>query len=339
MRKTAGIIAAVAIAASALIAAPAHADVPTITAGGSSFSAGMFTTCAANYTDAKVTYTGSSSGTGRTNYMAGTFDFAGSDGAFGATEKQPAAADFRYIPVVGGPIAIAYNLAAVPSLRLDATTIGAIFLGKIKTWNDPAIAALNPGAKLPASAITPEYRSDKSGTNGNFSGYLAKNKIDGWVGDQTWTNATKSTTPAGTGNASSSGVVQSLKSTVGAIGYVDLKDAVSGGLKVAAVKNASGQFLLPSAAAAAKFLANQPVGANGLVTIDWAKPVPGGYNASLITYAIVNTGAAAKNGAAVRSFIQYTLNTCVPANAAKLGYVALAGGQATKAKALALLIK
>ena len=113
MRKTAGIIAAVAIAASALIAAPAHADVPTITAGGSSFSAGMFTTCAANYTDAKVTYTGSSSGTGRTNYMAGTFDFAGSDGAFAAPakEKQPAASDFRYIPV-----AVSYTHLTLPTI-------------------------------------------------------------------------------------------------------------------------------------------------------------------------------------------------------------------------------
>jgi phosphate transport system substrate-binding protein len=338
MRKTAGILAAVAIAASALIAAPANADVPTITTGGSSFSAGMFTTCAANYTDAKVTYTSSSSGTGRTNYMNGTFDFAGSDGAFGATENQPAAANFRYIPVVGGPIAIVYNLAAVPSLRLDAATIGKIFLGQIKTWNDPAIAALNPTAKLPASAITPEYRSDKSGTNGNFAGYLAKNTT-GWVNDQTWTNATKMTTPAGNGNSGSSAVVQSMKATAGAIGYVDLKDAVSGGLKVAAVKNAAGQFLLPTAAAASKFLANMPVADNGFVTIDWAKSVPGGYNASLITYAIVNTGAAKANGPAVKSFIQYVLNTCVPANAAKLGYVALSGGQATKAKALALLIK
>lgn len=339
MRKTAGIIAAVAIAASALIAAPAHADAPVITAGGSSFSAGLFTTCAANYTDAKVTYTGSSSGTGRTNYMSGTFDFAGSDGAFGATEKQPAAADFRYIPVTGGPIAIAFNLDGVASLRLDAATTGAIFLGKIKTWNDAAIAALNPGVKLPATAITPQYRSDKSGTNGNFSGYLAANKVAGWVADQTWTNATKSTTPAGTGVAGSAGIVANLKSTAGSIGYVDLKDAKSGALKVAALKNAGGQFVLPSAAAASVFLANQPVSPNGFVKIDWAKSVPGGYNASLITYAIVNTGKARAKGAAVKAFMQYVLKTCVPANAANLGYVALSGGQATTAQSLLNLIK
>ena len=339
MRKTAGIIAAVAIAASAFIAVPAHADAPVITAGGSSFSAGLFTTCAANYTDAKVTYTGSSSGTGRTNYMSGTFDFAGSDGAFGATEKQPAAADFRYIPVTGGPIAIAFNLDGVASLRLDAATTGAIFLGKIKTWDDAAIAALNPGVKLPATAITPQYRSDKSGTNGNFTGYLAANKVAGWVADQTWTNATKSTTPAGTGATASSGVVGNVKANENSIGYVDLKDALSSRLKYASLKNAAGQFVKPTTSGSAKFLSGQSIGADGFVTLDWAKKIKGGYNASLITYAIVNTGAASKNGTAVKDFINYTLKTCVPANATKLGYVSLTGAISAKAKALAASIK
>jgi len=338
MRKTAGILAAVAIAASAFVAAPASAAPVTITAGGSSFSAGIFTTCAANYTNANVTYTASSSGTGRTNFTNGSFDFAGSDSAYGNSDAKPSS-DYRYIPVVGGPIAIVYNLSSVPNLRLDAATVGKIFMGTVTTWNDPAIAALNKGVKLPATAITPMYRSTKSGTNGNFSGYLKANGAAGWAADQTWTNATGAATPAGTGAADSAGVISNVQGTSGAVGYVDLKDATTSHLKVAALKNAKGQFLKPTAAAAAKFLGNQPVAANGLVTIDWAKKVAGGYNASLVTYAIVNTGSATSNGAAVKGFIQYVLNTCVPANAARLGYVALKGGQATKAKALALLIK
>jgi phosphate transport system substrate-binding protein len=338
MRKTAGILAAVAIAASAFVAAPAQATPVTITAGGSSFSAGMFTTCAANYTDANVTYTSSSSGTGRTNFANGSFDFAGSDSAYGNSDTKPSS-DYRYIPVVGGPIAIVYNLASVPNLRLDAVTVGKIFKGTVTTWNDPAIAALNKGVKLPSTAITPMYRSTKSGTNGNFSGYLKANGAAGWTQDQTWTNATGQGTPAGTGGADSTAVVSNVQGTAGAVGYVDLKDATTSHLKVAALMNAKGQFLKPTSAAAAKFLSNQPVGANGIVSIDWAKPVPGGYNASLVTYAIVNTGTATGKGAAVRAFINYVLNTCVPANAARLGYVALSGGQATKAKALAKLIK
>jgi phosphate transport system substrate-binding protein len=339
MRKTAGILAAVAIAATALIASPANATTPTITSGGSSFSAGMFSTCAANYTNASVTYTSSDSGTGRTNFNNGTFDFAGSDSAFGGSDAQPTAGTYKYIPVVGGPIAIVYNVSAVPALRLDSATVGKIWMGTITKWNDPAIVALNKGAKLPSTDINPYYRSSASGTNDNFSGYLKANGAAGWSKNKAWATATGMSTPAGTGVATSALVVSGVKDNAGSIGYVDLKDAISGGLKVAALKNAAGQFLKPTSASAAKFLSSQPVAANGLVTINWAKKIAGGYNASLITYALVNTGSATSNGAAVKGFIQYVLNTCVPANAPRLGYVALSGGQAAKARALALLIK
>jgi len=335
MRKTAGILAAAAIAASALIAAPAHADSTTLASGGSSFSAKMFTTCAASYTDAAVTYTSSSSGTGRTNFANGTFDFAGSDGAFAATDKFPAGT--AYVPVLGGPISFIYNVDGVKNLRLDAATIGKIFLGTIKTWDDAAIKKLNPGVKLPSVAITPEYRNAKSGTNGNMSGYLAANTT-GWKADQTWTVATGMATPAGNGGATSANVVANVKATANSIGYVDLADAVAAGLPYASVKNSAGQFVKPTTAAAAKFLAGQTVESNGFITIDWAKKVPGGYNASLITYAVVDT-AAAKKGAAVKGFLTYVLNSCVPANATKLGYVSLTGAISAKAKAVVASIK
>jgi phosphate transport system substrate-binding protein len=334
MRKTAGILAAVAVAASALVAAPAHAA-DTLTAGGSSFSAKMFTTCAANYTADTVTYTASSSGTGRSNFANGTFDFAGSDGAFAATDSKPAGT--AYVPVLGGPIAFIYNVAGVKNLRLDAATIGAIFLGKIKTWDDAAIKKLNPGVKLPSAAITPEYRASKSGTNGNMSGYLAANTT-GWKADQTWTVATGAATPAGVGGATSANVVANTAATANSIGYVDLADAVASGLSYASVKNAAGQFVKPTTAAAAKFLAGQTIGDNGFVTIDWAKKVPGGYNASLITYAVVDT-ATAKKGAATKAFLNYVLSSCVPANATKLGYVSLTGAISAKAKAVVASIK
>ena len=337
MRKTAGIIATLALAGSALLAAPAQAADVTITAGGSSFSGGMFTTCANNYTAAKVTYTSSSSGAGRTNFVNGTYDFAGSDGAFGAADTKPAGS-FVYVPVLGGPIALIFNVPGVNNLKLDAATIGGIFGGSITKWNDPAIKKLNKTAKLPAAAIVPMYRNTKSGTNDNFSGYLTSNKAAGWSKNQDWALATGKATPAGTGAAASSGVVANVQNNQNSIGYVDLKDALSSRLPYAAVKNAAGQFVKPTTAGAAKFLAGQSIGDNGFVTIDWAKKVPGGYNASLITYAVVSTSSSAK-GAAVQSFINYTLKTCVPANAAKLGYVSLTGAISAKAKALAATIK
>jgi phosphate transport system substrate-binding protein len=231
-----------------------------------------------------------------------------------------------------------FNVAGVNNLRLDATTIGAIFQGTISKWNDPAIAKLNPGVKLPATTITPEYRGSKSGTNGNFSGYLVANKATGWTADQTWTTATGKATPAGVGGATSANVVSNVKSTANSIGYVDLADAVAAGLPYATVKNAAGQFVKPTTAGAAKFLAGQPVNDNGTVAIDWAKNVPGGYNASVITYAIVPTSTST-NGAAVKSFINYVISTCVPANAAKLGYVSLTGAISAKAKAVVATIK
>jgi phosphate transport system substrate-binding protein len=335
MRKTAGILAAAAVVASALIAAPAHADT-TLTSGGSSFSAKMFTTCAANYTNAAVTYTGSSSGTGRTNFANGTFDFAGSDGTFAATDSKPAGT--AYVPVLGGPIAIIYNVDGVNNLRLDAPTIAAIFLGKITKWNDTAIAKLNPGVKLPAATITPEYRNAKSGTNGNFSGYLAANSSIGWKADQTWTTATGAATPAGNGGATSANVVANTKATANSIGYVDLADAVASGIPYASVKNAAGQFVKPTTAAAAKFLAGQTVNADGSVTINWAQKVAGGYNPSVITYAVVDT-TGAKKGADVKAFLNYVVTSCVPANATKLGYVALTGAISAKAKAVIASIK
>lgn len=337
MRKIAGLIAGVAIAATALVAAPAHADSVSLTSGGSSFSAKMFTTCAANYSAANVTYTSSSSGTGRTNFANGTFDFAGSDGAYAATDTKPKGT-YAYVPVLGGPLAIIFNVPGVSNLRLDATTIGAIFMGTITKWNDTAIAKLNPGVKLPADAITPEWRNAKSGTNGNFSGYLVANHAAGWVADQTWTNATGKATPAGIGGATSANVVSNVKATTDSIGYVDLADAVAAGLPYAQVKNAAGQFVKPTTAGAAKFLAGQTVNADGTVAIDWAKNVPGGYNASVITYAIVPTSTST-NGAAIKSFINYVITSCVPANASRLGYVSLTGAISAKAKANVALIK
>jgi len=333
MRKTAGIIAAVALTISALVAAPAHAAA-TITAGGSSFSAGMFSTCAAG---SSVTYTASSSGTGKTNFANGQFDFAGTDAVYAANETKPKG-DFTYVPVLGGPIAIIFNVPGVHNLRLDATTIGKIFQGTITNWNDKALVKLNKGVKLPAQAITPEYRNSKSGTNGNFSGYLAANKAAGWTADQTWSTATGKATPAGTGAATSALVVANVKNTAYSVGYVDLKDAMSSNVNYAAVKNAVGQFIKPTPAASAKFLAKQAVNADGSVAINWAQKVPGGYNPSLITYAIVNTSTS-KNGAEVKNFLTTVINNCVPANARALGYVQLTGAILAKAKSQIGLIK
>ena len=126
----------------------------------------------------QVVYSGVGSGQGITDFTAGTVDFAGSDAALDPSQGQMAAATKECgspaldIPMVTGPVAVAFNVKGVTDLTLTPSVIAQIFKGKIKTWNDPAIAALNKGASLPSSNITVFFRSDESGTTQNFETYL-----------------------------------------------------------------------------------------------------------------------------------------------------------------------
>jgi phosphate transport system substrate-binding protein len=390
MRKTAGIIAALAIAATALVAAPASATTADIAGGGSSFAADLWTNCATNYSaigsNPTVSYSSSSSGTGRTGFVNGTFDFAGSDSDFGSSDTKPSG-NYAFVPVAGGPIAIIYNLTydtvtrnnkgvviktvttRVTSLKLDAATIGKIYKGQITKWNDNAIKDQNPtlAAKLPNLTINAVYRNTKSGTNGNFSGWLDAN-WSGWpVADQTWTTATGDDSPAGTGASSSSVVISKVTAADanGTIGYADLKDTMGANyagtttaVKSAYVLNAHGQYLLPTANAAAAFLKTGTIDqATGLVSLNWAADVAGGYNASLFTYALVHVGVktahvvpkkpttytidgpASTNGAKVKDFINYTVNTCVPSWGKAHGFVPVTGDVLKVAKAKIEVIK
>src|SRR3984885_13204123 len=167
-----------------------------------------------------VNYGGGGSGAGRTALYAGTVQFAGSDSPIPSKEASevPAGKTVLYFPVQIGPIAIAYNLSGVTGLKLDAPTLAKIFQGQIKTWDDPAIKALNPGLSLPSTAITLAVRSDGSGTTANFTQYLVDAAGSGWTLGTGSTVKWPSTARAGDGG---SGVAQIIKSTAGAIGYVD----------------------------------------------------------------------------------------------------------------------
>lgn len=337
MRKTSGLLATVAILGSALVAGPAAQAAPVaITGGGSSFAAGIITTCAAAYTENTVTYTASSSGTGRSNFANGSINFAGSDAAYNPTDKKPSG--FVYVPIIGGPVAIMFNVAGVKNLNLDATTVGAIFSGKITKWNDPAIKKLNPKAALPDATINVNYRSSNSGTTQNVANYLFQNKATGWSVSQSWATASGQTTPVGAGAATSAALADKVASTANSIGYADLVDIKKKNLTTAALRNGAGQFVQPTAQAAAKYLAAQAVDVKGkgIVTIDFTKKVPGAYNLSILTYMIAPTDASDTTKAlAVKDFANYIVKSCAPAKAADLGYVALTG--ALKSSALMLI--
>ena len=195
-----------------------------------------------------VNYGGGGSGKGRTDLSAGTVQYAGSDSPIPSKEASNfTGKTILYFPVQIGPITLAYNLSGVSNLKLDPTTIAGIFSGKIKTWNDPAIKADNSGVSLPSTAITLAVRSDSSGTTQNFTQFLVDSAPSAWSLGTSSTIKWPSAAHAASGN---SGVAQVVKSTPGAIGYVDYATAKASSLTFASVKNKAGAYIAPSAASA-----------------------------------------------------------------------------------------
>ena len=225
-----------------------------------------------------VNYSGVGSGTGRNNLAAGTVNFAGSDSPIPASEE----ASFHgrkvlYFPVLIGPITMAYNLSGVSDLKLTPEVIAGIFEGKITNWNNSAIAAANPGVHLPSEPITLAVRSDSSGTTQNFTLFLQKAAGSAWTLGSNSTIKWPAAAHAGSGNG---GVAQIIKSTPGAIGYVDYSDAKASGLTFASVKNADGHFVAPSIQGASASAAGVSVAPNLTFHAVWGK----GADAYPITY-------------------------------------------------------
>jgi phosphate transport system substrate-binding protein len=194
-----------------------------------------------------VNYQPVGSGAGVAQLAAGTSDFGASDPALTpadrATFKKGAPVQ---IPMAFGAITVSYNLSGVPKgLKLDGATIADIFLGKIKSWNDPAIAKLNPGAKLPSSAITVVHRSDESGTTKGFTKFLSAYSTE-WASKVGADKTVK--WPTGTGAKGNDGVAAAVKQQSGSIGYVEEAFALQNNFTTAAVKNKSGAFVAPTLA-------------------------------------------------------------------------------------------
>ncbi|MBX3285073.1 MAG: phosphate ABC transporter substrate-binding protein PstS [Actinobacteria bacterium] len=191
-----------------------------------------------------ITYTKSGSSDGKKGLADQTLDFAGTDSPI-KDEEKPNFGDreMLYFPLVGGPIAVAYNLEGVDSLNLTPDVVAKIFQVEITSWDDPEIAADNPDVELPSTPITVVHRSDGSGTTKNFTKYLTKAAPDTWKLDSgeevEWDPKTQ-------GAEKSTGVTSVVASTDGAVGYADLSDAAKEDLSVAAIGNSSGDFIAPS---------------------------------------------------------------------------------------------
>jgi phosphate transport system substrate-binding protein len=279
---------------------------------------------------ATITYNGTGSGAGVSNFIAKQDDFAGSDSALNPTANEVAKATAACgspaldLPMVTGPIAVAYKVNGLTDLILTPKVITQIFLGKITTWDDPQIKALNSGATLPSTKITVFYRSDSSGTTQNFEKYLAANDPTDFT--STPDKDSSKAGFAGQGKTGSQGVQQAISSTDGAIGYVEWSYAVSGNLDTAKVDNGGGAVELNAdtagaAVAAAKVASNG--GADLTLKLDYATKAPGAYPIILVTYEIVcSKYADASVGSLVKSFLTYTAGAG-QASLKDLGYAPL----------------
>ncbi|RFP60343.1 phosphate ABC transporter substrate-binding protein PstS [Luteimonas weifangensis] len=224
----------------------ANAQAADVTGAGASFIYPVMSKWSADYAKAtgkQVNYQSIGSGGGIAQIKAGTVDFGSSDAPL--KPEELAQAGLAQFPSVIGGVVPVLNVPGVPSgaLKLDGPLLADIFLGKIKLWNDPRIVALNGGVQLPAKKITVVHRSDGSGTTFNFVNYLSKVSSD-WkakVGEGTsvkW--------PTGIGGKGNEGVAAYVKQINGGIGYVELSYALQNKMTYARLKNAAGNYVLPS---------------------------------------------------------------------------------------------
>lgn len=195
-----------------------------------------------------VNYGGGGSGKGRQDLADMVVDFAGTDSPYkDADLAKVKGGEVLYFPILLGPITVSYNVPGVDKLQLSADTVAKIFQREIKNWNDKAVSADNPGVKLPDLNIVVARRADGSGTTQNFTEFLSSAAKGSWKLKSGSTVEWPSDTQAGQGNG---GVAQIVKSTKGAIGYVDLSDAKASGLRFASIKNQAGKFVDPTTAGA-----------------------------------------------------------------------------------------
>jgi phosphate transport system substrate-binding protein len=306
---------------------------------GASFPAPLyqrwFSDLTQQYPKVRINYQSVGSGAGVQQFTAGTVDFGASDTAMKDEEIQKvgdAKGGVLLLPMTAGSIVLAYNLPEVTGeLKLPRQVYTDILLGKIKTWNDPAIAKANPGVQLPNQNITVVHRSDGSGTTAVFTQHLSaispewKSKVGN---DKTvqW--------PTGVGAKGNEGVTAQLQQTKGAIGYVEYGYAKNNNLKFASLENKSGKFVAPSDESASKTLESVELPENFRAFITDPEG-PDSYPVVTYTWLLVHKNYPDPDKAkAVEAMVEYGLTEGQKV-APTLGYVPLPKNVAEKVAAAA----
>ena len=283
-----------------------------LTGGGATFPMPLILKWADEYynkTDnkVKVNYGGGGSGAGITQIKDKHVDFAGTDAPLSANDSTTYG--LVHIPETLGAVVVAYNEPGLQDLRLDGSTLAKIFMKNITTWNDPAIATLNPGVTLPTDSITTVVRSDSSGTTFVFSGYLALvssefTALYGQGKSVSW--------PGAIGASGNPGVTQTIKTTSHSIGYIELAYAIANDVPFAELKTHDGNFLSASleTTSAAASGATLPAGDG-----DWSQvsilnaPGANAYPIASFTYILIYrelyNGESKMNKTAARSLVDF----------------------------------
>jgi phosphate transport system substrate-binding protein len=309
-----------------LAAGASIATAQKINAGGASFPDPVYEKWFSLYHTAnknvEINYTANGSGGGVNGVTNGTFDFGASDMPMTDAELAAASkAKVLHFPTVLGGVVVVYNIPGVTQdLKFSGETIANIYLGKVKKWNDPAIAADNAGVKLPNEEIVPVHRTDSSGTTFIFTDYLSKLSPD-W---KSKVGAGKAVQwPASSlGGAQSAGVTGLVKQTPFSIGYVELTFAIQNKMGFGLIKNASGQFVKASLQSVSDSAAGVTMPDDFRVSITNASG-KNAYPISSFTWMLIPTNIPdAAKAKTIHAFLRWML-TAGQAEAQKLDYAPL----------------
>jgi phosphate transport system substrate-binding protein len=289
-----------------LVVGPAGASAFSLSGAGSTLLAPLESKWAEDfqhrYSDT-VTYAAVGSGAGIAQVSARTVDFGASDAPLTPTQAEKCKECIQ-IPWALTATGIAFHLEGVKKLNLSGPVLAEIYLGKISSWNDPKIAKLNKGVKLPNLKITPVFRSDGSGDTYAFTDFLSRIS-------STWKkqvgNATTVSFPAGVGGKGNDGITAVVSSTNGSLGYISASYIIAHGLGAAALQNAAGKFVLPNLGAikeAAKVVKHVPA-SNEMHIVNPPKSLKGAYPLSTFTYCIVPKTSGQKG--AIASWVYYAM--------------------------------
>jgi phosphate transport system substrate-binding protein len=301
--------ALLALAGAAAIAAGVSAQNMTINGAGATFPAPIYTKWFDEYnkmhSNVRINYQPVGSGAGVRQITAGTVFFGASDGPMTNDQLLAAPGKILHFPTVMGGVVPVYHINGVTTqLKFTGQVLADIFLGKITTWNNPAIAALNPGVTLPSTAITVVHRAEGSGTTYIWVDYLSKvsPEFKSKVGVNTAVNW-----PVGLGGQGSDGVTGLVQQTPGALGYVELNYAIQNKLGYGSVKNMAGEFVSASLESVTKAAAASAMPADFRVSITNA-PGAGVYPISSFTWLLLNQNPKDKGQAkTIIEFVKWAL--------------------------------